>query len=242
MLAIIGGSGLDRFEGLEIKDRKNLSTPFGEPSAPLSFGLLNNKPVIFLPRHGGEHHLPPHRINYRANLWALKQAGATEVIAVNAVGGIHPDMGTQKLVVPHQIIDYTYDREHTFACSDDFPLLHVDFTHPYTETLRQKIIFAAKIENIPAITHGVYGATQGPRLESAAEILRLKNDGCDIVGMTGMPEAGLARELELAYAKICLVVNWCAGLSDEPITMESIASVLEQGIEQVKVLIARVDQ
>ncbi|MFL0797928.1 MAG: S-methyl-5'-thioinosine phosphorylase [Cellvibrionaceae bacterium] len=242
MLAIIGGSGLDDFEGLTILGRKNVSTPYGEPASDLIFGELNHSPVIFLPRHGSNHQLAPHEINYRANLWALQKEGVTKIIAVNAVGGIHPDMGPEVLVVPHQVIDYTYGREHTYSCAEGFPLLHVDFTHPYTDSLRMNLLKAAEALNFACVNHGVYGATQGPRLETAAEILRLKNDGCDIVGMTGMPEASLARELGIPYAQICLVVNWCAGLSDELITMEAIVEVLKGGMGRVRQIIAAVER
>ncbi|HHJ38684.1 MAG: 5'-methylthioadenosine phosphorylase [Methylothermaceae bacteria B42] len=236
-LAIIGGSGLYRLEGLTHVREVKISTPFGEPSAPLLFGRLESVDLIFLARHGLSHTLPPHRINYRANIAALKQQGVTHVIAVAAVGGITPKMAPQRLVVPDQIIDYTYNRPHTFFESDDSPVTHIDFTHPYSEPLRQQILAAGEKHPIELIAGGCYGCTQGPRLETAAEILRMERDGCDIVGMTGMPEAALAREMELEYACLAVVVNWAAGKSEGVVSMDEIELYLQAGMAQVKKLL-----
>lgn len=236
-LAIIGGSGLYRLEGLTHVREEKISTPFGEPSAPLLFGRLESLDLIFLARHGLSHTLPPHRINYRANIAALKQQGVTHVIAVAAVGGITPKMAPQRLVVPDQIIDYTHSRPHTFFESDDSPVTHIDFTHPYSEPLRQQILAAGEKHPIELIAGGCYGCTQGPRLETAAEILRMERDGCDIVGMTGMPEAALAREMELEYACLAVVVNWAAGKSEGVVSMDEIELHLQAGMAQVKKLL-----
>lgn len=221
-LAVIGGTGLVTMEGLDISEQLAMDTPFGAPSARLYRGTYAGRELLFLPRHGNPPVYPPHRVNYRANLWALKQAGVTLILGINAVGGISSAMTPRRLVVPHQIIDYTWGRHHTFFEDESSAPVHVDFTHPYSASLRMRIMEAAAGAGIDIEGNGTYGATQGPRLETAAEILRMERDGCDIVGMTGMPEAALARELELDYAAIALVVNRAAGKGPESITMELI--------------------
>jgi len=238
MLAIIGGTGLTSLDGLNITEKKMVTTPFGEPSSELLIGEFQGKSVIFLPRHGQQHSIPPHKINYRANIWALHSLGVSKVLAVAAVGGIRQDMAPGVLAVPDQIIDYTYGREHSFF-SDDFSSdKHIDFTFPYDETLRQQIIQAAKAANVPIVKDGTYGAVQGPRLETAAEIKRMAQDGCSLVGMTGMPEASLARELNVDYATIALSANWAAGLSDSVITMTEIEQTVADGISQIKKILS----
>ncbi|MCZ6829656.1 MAG: S-methyl-5'-thioinosine phosphorylase [Gammaproteobacteria bacterium] len=237
--AVIGGTGLNQLAGLELIRAHSPETPFGEPSAPVQEGRLAGNSVFFLPRHGTRHHLPPHKINYRANLWALRELGVERVVAVNAVGGIHAALGPGALVVPDQIIDYTWGREQSLYDGSGAALDHIDFTRPYTAGLRAKLLQAAASCNIPCADGATYGATQGPRLETAAEVQRLLRDGCDLVGMTGMPEAALAVELGLAYAAICLVVNTAAGLSDEPITQQGMAVILEQKIATIGEILAR---
>lgn len=236
-LAIIGGTGLTKLNGLEIKSSEKIETPFGTPSAPLSIGEISGRELIFLPRHGGSHTIPPHKINYRANIWALKQAGAEQVIAVNAVGGIRADMTPGHLIVPDQIIDYTHSRINTFFEEGLEHVTHIDFTEPYCESLRQSLIRAGEASGLAVIGEGTYAATQGPRLESAAEINRLERDGCDLVGMTGMPEAALAREMELCYGCVSVVANMGAGRSDEELTMEMIERTLVGGMADVKRLL-----
>ncbi|ASP40268.1 5'-methylthioadenosine phosphorylase [Bacterioplanes sanyensis] len=231
--AIIGGTGLTQIDGPEQLSAEPVITELGAPSSTPQRGVWQQQPVVFLSRHGHPHAIPPHKINYRANLLALQQLGVNRIIAVNAVGGIHPDMGSGAIVIPQQLVDYTWGRESTFFDGDFMPLQHIDFTHPYDETLRQQLLTAAKACNITVHDHGVYGATQGPRLETIAEIQKLQHDGCDLVGMTGMPEAALARELNIPYASICLVVNPAAGKSDELITMDYIRQVLDHGMHQV---------
>lgn len=226
MLAIIGGSGLTRLGNLDITQRKAVRTPYGEPSGALTFGRLCGCEVIFLARHGYGHSIPPHEVNYRANIWALHSEGVNRVVSVASVGGIRDDLGPGTLVVPDQIIDYTWGRAGTFFEGGDVPVTHVDFTQPYSEALRQRILKAAQDVSEPLINGGVYAATQGPRLETAAEIRRYEGDGADIVGMTGMPEAVLARELELEYAAIAVVVNHAAGKGD------SVAGIQFGAIEQ----------
>ena len=238
MLAIIGGSGLNQFPELEIVGEQKIITPYGDCSAPLTIARLHNRQLVFLPRHGQGHKLPPHQINYRANLWALKEAGVTHVLAVNAVGGIHSTMGPGTFVVPHQIIDYTYGREQSYNFLIDGYINHIDFTHPYCQNMRQQLIASLLSANLSFQQQGVYACTQGPRLETAAEVLRLQRDGCDLVGMTAMPEAVLARELGLKYAALCLVVNWAAGLAGEELTIDEIMKNLAAGMEDVKKVIS----
>jgi 5'-deoxy-5'-methylthioadenosine phosphorylase len=236
-LAIIGGTGLTSLKGLEITHREVVTTPFGEPSGALTEGALCGQQVIFLPRHGPGHTIPPHKVNYRANLWALKEAGIKRVIAVAAVGGIRDDMTPGRLICPDQIIDYTWSRRHTFFENDLSHVTHIDFTHPYCEELRDLMMLAARSAGLDIGTSGTYAATQGPRLETAAEIDRLERDGCDLVGMTGMPEAALARELGLCYACCAVVANMAAGRGGDTISMAEIEIHLKEGMEKVRTLL-----
>jgi 5'-deoxy-5'-methylthioadenosine phosphorylase len=234
MIGIIGGTGLSQLNGFNIQEQKWCETPFGEPSSILSFGDFKGQKVVFLARHGIPHKVAPHLINYRANLSALQQVGVTQVIAVNAVGGIHPKLGPTSIAVPDQIIDYTFGRASTIYDGCHVEVVdHIDFSFPYTESLRQSLINAAKLFEIDCLEGGTYGATQGPRLETAAEIKRMQKDGCDMVGMTGMPEASIARELGLDYACLALSVNWAAGLTDQVITMKEIEEAIHGGMEKV---------
>ncbi|MDD2758818.1 MAG: S-methyl-5'-thioinosine phosphorylase [Methylomonas sp.] len=236
-LAIIGGTGLTRIDDLHITGQQTLDTPFGSPSADYVFGELNGKKLIFLARHGTPHRIPPHQINYRANIWGLKQLGATEIIAVAAVGGISKTMAPGHVAIPDQIIDYSYGREHTFFAEDLQHVTHIDFTEPYTPSLRQRILQAARDAGIEIAARGTYGCTQGPRLETVAEIKRMARDGCDLVGMTGMPEAALARELDLPYANLSVVANWAAGIVAGEITMAEIEKNLEVGMDKAIALL-----
>ncbi len=238
-LAIIGGTGLTELDDLVIQQHKHVDTPFGQPSSDILIGELAGQSVLFLPRHGQTHTIPPHKINYRANIWALHSLGVELIIAVAAVGGIRDDMAPGVIAVPDQIIDYTYGREHSFFsenfCSDN----HIDFTYPYDRNLRQQLLAAGAKQNVTMIDGGTYGATQGPRLETAAEIKRMAQDGCAMVGMTGMPEAGLARELNMAYATCAVMANWAAGLTDGVITMAEIEQTLSLGMKQVKQIVSQ---
>ncbi|MGE5794597.1 MAG: S-methyl-5'-thioinosine phosphorylase [Bacteroidota bacterium] len=242
MLAIIGGSGLTQLASLDVTARKAVRTPYGEPSGALTFGSLRGRQTMFLARHGYGHTIPPHEVNYRANLWALHEEGATEVVSVASVGGIRADLGPGTLVVPHQIIDYTWGRRATFFEGGDVPVTHIDFTAPYTEGLRRKLLAAGQACGEPIVDGAVYAATQGPRLESAAEIDRLERDGADVVGMTGMPEAALARELDLAYATIAVVVNHAAGRGEsrQGIRLEGIEQMLHATIGRARRVIEEV--
>jgi 5'-methylthioadenosine phosphorylase len=238
VLAIIGGSGLSQLENLEVSERQRVQTPYGEPSGPLVFGTIRGARVVFLARHGEGHTVPPHQINYRANLWALNDRGAREVVSVASVGGIRQDLKPGDLVVPHQIIDYTSDRKNTFF-EDGEPVTHIDFTLPYAEALRRRLLAAGAACGEAVVDGAVYGATQGPRLETAAEVDRLERDGVDIIGMTGMPEAALARELNLGYATLAVVVNNAAGRGDsaQGIRVSSLEQVLRDTMRRVRGLI-----
>ncbi|MHB8745943.1 MAG: S-methyl-5'-thioinosine phosphorylase [Gammaproteobacteria bacterium] len=233
-LAIIGGSGLSSLKMLEITEREIVHTPYGEPSSPLVMGTVCGKEVVFLARHGTSHTIPPHKVNYRANVWALKNMGVERVIAVAAVGGIRADMRPGEIVFPDQIIDYTWSRQHTYFESDLSHVTHVDFSQPYCAELRAQLIACAQGLDLHAVDSGTYGATQGPRLETAAEINRMERDGCDLVGMTGMPETALARELGLCYATCAVVANWAAGRGAAEISMEDIDVNLKTGMEKVR--------
>ena len=240
LVAIIGGTGLTSLKNLEIRNREIMQTPWGEPSGPLTHGELGGKEVLFLPRHGYGHTIPPHKVNYRANIWALHEAGAKNVIAVAAVGGITEEMSNCRLVIPDQIIDYTWSRTNTFFEEGLSHVTHVDFTQPYCEDLRQHLIQACGTLGIDAVASATYAAMQGPRLETAAEINRLERDGCHIVGMTGMPEASLAREMGLCYATVAVVANAAAGRGTEELTMEAIGHNLDSSMNNVRELLAQV--
>lgn len=239
-LAIIGGTGLTELEGLEITEQKEVSTPYGAPSGPLVVGTLNGTEVIFLARHGNPHRIPPHEVNYAANIFALKQLGVTTIIGVNAVGGIEHLMGPAHVVVPDQLIDYTQGRKNTYYEGEMETVTHIDFSYPYTEATRQLLIAAADKNDVAYSDYGVYGCTQGPRLETAAEVARLERDGCHIVGMTGMPEAALAAEQGIEYACLALVVNWAAGKTDTIITMDEIDQVIDEGMGYVRQILVDV--
>src|SRR6478735_3040320 len=241
MLAIIGGTGLTRLPTLAVPHRQVIPTPYGEPSAALVFGEIAGHRAVFLARHGHVHTIPPHRVNYRANLWSLKAQGVSAVLAVASVGGIR-DCVPGDLVLPHQLIDYTSGRAQTFFDGGDQQVVHVDFTHPYSDALRAIFLAGAARGSIALKDGGVYGAVSGPRLETAAEIDRMERDGATLVGMTGMPEAGLARELGIDYASVCVVVNHAAGRGDSAahVSMEGIAKVLEEAMDRVRALIEHV--
>lgn len=238
-LAIIGGTGLYQFPGLENIERTAVDTPFGPTSAPVVSGTFAGRRIAFLARHGEGHSVPPHRVNYRANVWALHHVGARRVIGINAVGGIRDDMGPRVVAVPDQVIDYTHGRYTSFCDVDGAEVKHIDFSEPYTPSLRADVLAATARAGVPVVDGGCYGATQGPRLETRAEIARMRRDGCDLVGMTGMPEAALARELELDYACIALIANWAAGCGDEAeISLPEIFENLRVATAQVPKIVA----
>lgn len=239
MLAIIGGTGLTKLDHLKITRREIIRTDYGDPSQPLIFGELAGHDVVFLARHGSGHTIPPHKVNYRANIDALNQVGVTHIAAIATVGGIHKDLSAGVIAIPHQIIDYTSERDNTFFDGNGYPVKHIDFTKPYNESMRQQWVQAAKQANEHVVSEGVYATTQGPRLETAAEIDRFERDGATMVGMTGMPEAVLAREMEIAYSAICPVANYAAGRGDSKteINHEELVSTLAKTMVKVSNII-----
>lgn len=236
-LAIIGGTGFSRFEGLTVKRREMVKTPYGAPSCPLVHGEFNGVPVVFLSRHGNRQSIPAHRVNYCANIWALHSVGVERVIAVGVVGAIDEECTVGDIVVPDQIIDYTAGRDASFEGDTIESFKCIDFSYPYNDALRQKLIQASAAANVSLIDHGTYGASSGPRLETVAEIHRMERDGCSIVGMSGMPEAALARELALDYAFCAIVVNPAAGKGDGVINVDDWQSAITSGVASAEALL-----
>ena len=239
MLAVIGGSGLSQLANLDVSHREVLRTPYGEPSGAVTFGQICRHPVAFLARHGYGHTIPPHEVNYRANIWALANRGAAGIVSVAAVGSIRPDLKPGDIVIPDQIIDYTWGRKSTFHDGSESTVTHIDFTEPYDRFLRTRLIAAAQAAGVAVSSSAVYAVTQGPRLETAAEVNRLERDGADIIGMTGMPEAALAREMGVPYAAISVVANHAAGRSSshDGISFEAIQDVLRESMGRVRSII-----
>jgi 5'-methylthioadenosine phosphorylase len=241
MLAIIGGSGLTQLSNLDVSHREVGRTPYGEASGALTFGRIRGREAVFLARHGYGHAISPHKVNYRANIWALKACGASRIVSVASVGGIRQDLNPGDIVIPHQIIDYTWGRKSTYFDGNGAPVVHVDFTNPYDARLRRQLIQAATEVGARFKEGGIYAATQGPRLETAAEIDRLERDGADVVGMTGMPEAVLARELEIPYAAINVVSNHAAGRGESAlgIRFEHLEAIQQEALNRVRAIIER---
>lgn len=242
MIAIIGGSGLTQLANLAITHRQIVRTPYGEPSGPLTFGRIGSQEVAFLARHGYGHTLAPHEINYRANIWALHAKGVKRVIAVCTVGGIDPKLASGALALPSQIIDYTWGRPSTYFEGAEQPVTHIDFTYPFSEETRAMVLACARDAGVDMVDGGTYGAVQGPRLETKAEIDRMERDGATMVGMTVMPEAALARELQLSYAAIAVCVNAAAGRGEslERVSLDDIAKIIDAAMEKVRLVVARV--
>ena len=239
MLGIIGGTGLTQLANLEITHRQVIRTPYGEASGALTFGKIKDHEVVFMARHGYGHSIPPHEVNYQANMWALQAQGVKNIVAIAAVGGIHPDYLPGSIVIPDQIIDYTHGRKATYFDGNHRSVTHVDFTEPYCEMMRQQCMKAATMAGEKFTDGGVYAAVQGPRLETAAEIDRLDRDGATMVGMTGMPEAVLARELGLCYSTIAVIANHAAGRhsSKHAISFDEINAVLSGAMQRVRLIL-----
>ena len=237
-IAIISGGDFDKITGVSLVGEIFQDTPWGETSSPIKILKIKNIEIFFLSRHGAPQRIPPHKINYRANIWALNKIDVKKIISINTVGGITKLMSPNEIIVPNQIIDYTFGRQSTYHEDNLTNVKHIDFTNPYTESLRKELINSAKNVKLNIHTKGTYGVTQGPRLETAAEISKLENDGCNIVGMTGLPEASLAREIDIDYASCCLVVNWAAGKSVEPINTKIMKENLARGIKDIMLLLS----
>lgn len=236
-IGLIGGTGLDNWGFSE--QTRQIETPFGSPSGQIRIFDFPQCRLLFLPRHGQAHSISPHKVNYQANVFALRQAGAEFIVAVNAVGGIGKSYSPGSLVVPSQVVDYTWGRAHSFSDDPDFPLNHFDFTEPFSQNIREQLLKAASAAGIGVVDGACIAVTQGPRLETAAEIERLEEDGSDLVGMTTMPEAALAREIGLDYASISVVSNWAAGKSAEPITMDDIDRTLDGAMQSVRTILLK---
>ena len=242
MLGIIGGTGLSSIANFELLGEEAIPTPYSSHDVMVLLYQYESRKLAFLPRHGVSHSVPPHQINYRANIWALQQLSVTEIVAVNAVGGIHSELAPGQFAVPDQIIDYTSGRAATFHEEADSGVRHIDFTYPYDHALRKSLLSACKaagIHGIKVMDGGVYACTNGPRLETAAEVVRMQRDGSDMIGMTGMPEAALAREAGIAYACLALSVNWAAGIGADVITMDEIRRALAKGVVSIKLILQK---
>lgn len=234
-IAVLGGTGA--LQLFETRGNVSMTTPFGAPSDRPRKVLVGKSETWFLARHGDPHRIPPHKVNYRANIHALKTLGVDSVLAINAVGALVPTLAAGSMVVPDQLIDYTWGRAHTFSDGGSAPLRHIDFTHPFEGPLRDGLLDAARRAGHEVVDGGCHAVTQGPRLETGAEVSRLASAGCAIVGMTAMPEAALAREAGLDYASLCVVANAGAGLHDGPITEDDIHRVLQIAMQKVKKII-----
>ncbi len=235
LLGLIGGTGLDQWGGLE--SEMGFETPYGSPSAPVAYYEIGASHLLFLARHSHNHSIPPHRVNYRANIHALHQAGVKQVLGINAVGGITERFGAGTMAVPDQLVDYTWGREQSYSDGTTFGLQHIEFAEPFAGPLRQRVLAAAADLKLNVVDGGCVAVVQGPRLETAAEICRLREDGSDMVGMTTMPEAALARELGMDYTALCVVSNKAADKAEEPITMEEIHANLAQAIGKVRAIV-----
>lgn len=234
-IGIIAGSGLQELGCEDLLETRRIETPYGEPSAQYRLCNIDGKEVVFLPRHGIPHHIPPHRINYRANLWGFREFGVREVISINAVGGIRETLRPGDIVLPDQIIDQTHGRENTYFDRDE--VVHIDFTEPFCNELRELIFCAGERKGIPLVRGGTYVCTNGPRLETKAEIRYFSTVGADIVGMTLMPEASLARELEICFASISVVTNYAAGISGFKLTTTEVVETMRSSIEKIRTLL-----
>jgi 5'-methylthioinosine phosphorylase len=237
--AVIGGTGLYAIDELTDVQQHEPQSAFGALSGPVTVGTWHGRRVAFLARHGAGHTIAPHRVNYRANIDGLRLLGVRGIVAINAVGGIGADFGPRCLSVPDQLIDYTHGRLSSFSDRPGVAVEHIDFSDPYSAGLRQRLLLAADQASVPVVRRGTYAVTEGPRLETRAEISRLARDGADLVGMTAMPEAALAREAGLDYASLCVVANWAAGCGDtDVITMDEIHAHLKAGMQSVRQVLA----
>lgn len=235
-IAVIGGTGMNTWPGFVEEGPLPSMTPWGRATGTPLAGRIGEQAVIFQPRHGSEHRVAPHRVNFRANIAALAAAGVQRIVAIAAVGSMQQALPPGAIAVPDDCIDYTWGRAHTFSDSALRPLQHVEITEPFAP-LRRVLLDAAAGAGVPVFDGGVIGVTQGPRLETAAEVRRLCRDGCDMVGMTTMPEAALAREAGLEYGLVAVSVNWAAGMGSGDIHGEIQRSV-EDGMEKVRRLLS----
>ncbi len=234
-IGVIGGSGLYDVPDLEIKDSVKVSTPYGEPSDTYRIGRWSDQDAVFLPRHGSTHHIQPHKVNYRANIWGFRELGAEKIISICSSGGIGPGMKPGMIAVPDQIIDMTHGRLSTFYDKDE--VVHIDFTEPFCPDMRKYVFTAAASAGVAVINSGVYVCTNGPRLETAAEIRTFSRWGADMVGMTLMPEAALARELEICFICIAVITNFAAGIAAENLTTKEVLSSMQSSTESLRAVL-----
>jgi 5'-methylthioadenosine phosphorylase len=230
-VGVIGGSGLYQIPDLIIKEYKQLTTPFGAPSDTYMLGELSGREVVFLPRHGFKHHIPPHRINYRANIWGFKELGVERIISISAAGGIEFDIRPGMIIIPDQIIDMTNGRKSTFYNGDE--VVHIDFTEPYCPELRESLFRGGENSGTELRNSGIYLCTNGPRLETRAEIKMFSNMGVAIVGMTAMPEAALARETEICLAGVVVVTNYAAGIAKKMLTTTEVIETMREATTRI---------
>ncbi|MBI5049640.1 MAG: S-methyl-5'-thioadenosine phosphorylase [Nitrospirae bacterium] len=235
-IGVIGGSGLYEIQGLVIKEKKKITTPYGKPSGEYMIGELGNTEVVFLPRHGAHHNIPPHMINYRANIWGFKKLNVERVISVSAVGGIKKGLKPGDIVIGDRILDMTRTRKSTFYDGKE-GVIHIDFAEPYCPEMRKMLLKAGKHAKVSLKNRGTYVAVEGPRLETASEIKAFGILGADVVGMTGMPEASLAREIEICYSAVLLVANYAAGITKNKLTVAEVMEAMKASTEKIKHLL-----
>jgi len=235
-IGVIGGSGLYDIDGLEIREEIALSTPYGATSSTYKLGTLDAAELVFLARHGSPHRIPPHKVNYRANIWGFKSLGVEKIISIGAVGGITGEMRPGSIVILDQIIDMTMGaRAATFY--DEEKVVHIDFTHPYCYEMREIFIQAAGDISLPVKKNGTYICVNGPRLETEKEIQFFSFIGADVVGMTAMPEAALARELEICFTGISIVTNYAAGIAGAKLTTTEVVESMGNSLGAIKALL-----
>ncbi len=253
MLGVLGGSGLYEIDGIEILEEKKLITPYGEPSDSYIVACYKEKTVIFLPRHGRGHKFPPHLINYRANIWGFRRLGVKKILSISAVGGINPLLRAGDFVISDQFIDFTKVRPVTFYegiytihdegdRADDLVseylkndrVVHIDVTQPFCPVMRKTLKNVLEDMKVRFHSRGTYGATEGPRLETAAEIKALSTLGADIVGMTLVPEIVLARELSMHFASLNVITNMAAGISENRLTSDEVIQMMKEKNEEIK--------
>jgi 5'-methylthioadenosine phosphorylase len=236
-IGLIGGSGLYGIDGFVLKKKQAVNTPYGKPSDRYLLGKIGKTEVVFLPRHGSRHNIPPHMINYRANVWGLHKLGVDRILSISAVGGIRKDLRPGDIVILDQVLDMTSNRKSTFYDGKD-GVIHIDFTEPYCPELRETLQKAGRRVRVPLKKGGTYVAVEGPRLETASEIRSFSILGGDVVGMTGMPEAALARELEICYSGLSVVANYAAGISKRKLTVAEVMAAMKATTDNIKRLLS----
>lgn len=235
-IAIIGGTGVYDAKVLDQAQEQRIETPYG--TVLLQTGRYKGREIAFLARHGAGHSIPPHLVNYRANIWALKKSGVRHIIATTAVGALNPALHPGDFVVLNQFLDFTKNRPGTFFTGGEHGVVHVDMTAPYCPNMRQALIAAARLVNLPVHDGGVYVCTEGPRFETPAEIKMYALLGGDVVGMTGVPEVVLAREAEMCYGGVSMITNFAAGIAKQQLTHQEVLAMMRQNRENLQKIIS----